>query len=286
MLISWIFAVILVVILGVSIAFALRVFHNSGKGELAANEDLKEINLFSIMSKKNKKEAAREMQLKITELEDACENYSSQFKRLNHRIELLENGSLQPKKETDEADWEEFYKQEKIERENIKLELADTTDALHYAEEKLLLNEDNSRLLSELESRIERQLNELHILQNKIEELQRNLEGAQNREKELMEQLDIAKAIEQEFTSLQKNYTSLISENDGLHQRVSELSNNEISLEQAKQKLSEMESLLDAHDYEKVEIKSTVDNILSENTALSNKLKDLLEKFSEEKYAE
>jgi hypothetical protein len=66
---------------------------------------------------------------------------------------------------------------------------------------------------------------------------------------------------------------------------VSELSNNEISLEQAKQKLSEMESLLDAHDYEKVEIKSTVDNILSENTALSNKLKDLLEKFSEEKYA-
>ncbi len=284
MVISWILAIILVIILGVSIAFALRVFYNSS-GEMRSNGDFKETKLFSIMSKRDKKEIAREMKLKITELEETAENYSNQFKRLHHRIELLEKGPHQPQKKDAESDWENAYLQEKAERENIELELADTTDALRYAEEKLLAGEDNSQALSALESKLERQLNESHSFENKIEDLQRRIAGAENREKELMQELDNAKRMEQELQALQKNYTSLISENDDLHQQLTDLRNNEILLEQARHRLTEVESQLDAHDYEKAEIKHTVDNILAENTSLSNKLKNLLEKFSEEKYA-
>jgi DNA repair exonuclease SbcCD ATPase subunit len=284
MAISWILAIILVIILGISIAFALRVFYNSS-GEMRKDGDVAETNLFSMMSKKDKKEIAREMKLKITELEENVENYSNQFKRLNHRIELLEREPGKTHKKEEETDWENAYRQEKIDRENIELELADTTDALRHAEEKLITSDENSQTLSTLESKLERQFNESHILQNKIEELQRRMVGAENREQELMEELEHAKKVEQEFKALQKNYNSLISENDDLHQRLATLSKNETLLAQTKQKLTEVESMLDAHDFEKTQIKNTVDNILAENTSLSNKLKDLLEKFTEEKYA-
>lgn len=284
MAISWILAIILVIILGISIAFALRVFYNSS-GEIDKESDAAETNLFSIMAKKDKKEIARQMKLKISELEDAVENYSNQFKRLNHRIEMLERDSGKSQKKETETDWENAYQQEKSDRENIELELADANDALRHAEEKLSTNEENSHIISTLESKLERQLNESHILQNKIEELQRKMVGAENREKELMEELEHAKKIEEEFTALQKNYNSLTSENDDLHQRLATLNTNETLLAQTKQKLIEVESMLDANEFEKKQIKNTVDNILVENTSLSNKLKDLLEKFTEEKYA-
>lgn len=284
MAISWILAIILVIILGISIAFALRVFYNSS-GEMRNNVDFKETKLFSLMSKKDKKEIGREMKLKITELEDAVENYSNQFKRLSHRLELLEKDSHQPQKKEIESDWEKAYLNEKADRENIELELADATDALRHTEEKLLSSEENSQAISILESKLERQLNESHTFQNKIEDLQRRIVGAENREKELMAELENSRKLEQELQSLQKNYTSLISENDDLHQQLTDFRNNEILLEQARHRLTEVESMLDAHDYEKTEIKNTVDNILAENTSLSNKLKDLLEKFTEEKYA-
>lgn len=249
------------------------------------NGEAKEFNIFSIMSKKNKREAVREMKTKITELEEACENYSTQFKRLNHRIELLEKSPRQQIKEEPEFDWENSFKQEKEAKDAAEFDLADATDALRYAEEKLALMEENSHTISTLESRLEEQLNEMHVLQNKIEELQNKAEGAENRERELMEELQIANGMQQELKVLQKKYTSLISENDELHRRLTELTNTGLLLEQAKQRLTETESLLEAHDYEKIEIKSTVDNILAENTALTNKLKELLEKFTEEKYA-
>lgn len=284
MAISWILAIILVIILGISIAFALRVFYNSSS-EMDKEGEPAETNLFSIMAKKDKKEIARQMKLKISELEDAVENYSNQFKRLNHRIEMLERDSGKPQKKEAEKDWENAYHQEKSDRENIELELADANDALRHAEEKLSINEENSHLVSTLESKLERHLNESHILQNKIEELQRKIFGAENREKELMEELEHAKKIEEEFKALQKNYNSLISENDDLHQRLTTLNTNETLLAQTKQKLIEVESMLDANEFEKKQIKNTVDNILAENTSLSNKLKDLLEKFTEEKYA-
>ncbi len=284
MAISWILAIILVIILGISIAFALRVFYNSS-GDMRKDSDVAETNLLSIMSKKDKKGIASEMKLKISELEDALENYSNQFKRVHHRIELLEREPVKTHKKEAEMDWENAYRQEKLDRENIELELADITDALRHAEEKLLISEENSQFLSTLESKLERQSNESHILQNKIEELQRRMVGAENKEKELMEELEYAKKIEQEFNALQKNYNSLISENDDLHQQVITLSENETLLAQTKQKLTEVESMLDAYDFEKTQIKNTVDTILAENTALSKKLKDLFEKFTEEKYA-
>lgn len=284
MAISWILAIILVIILGISIAFALRVFYNSS-GEMNKEDDAAETNLFSIMAKKDKKEIARQMKLKISELEETVENYSNQFKRLNHRIEMLERDSGKPQKKEAETDWENAYLQEKSDRENIELELADANDALRHAEEKLSVNEDNSHIISTLESKLERQLNESHVLQNKIEELQRKMVGAENREKELMEELEHAKKIEEEFKALQKNYNSLISENDDLHQRLTVLNTNEALLAHTKQKLIEVESILDANEFEKKQIKNTVDNILAENTSLSNKLKNLLEKFTEEKYA-
>jgi regulator of replication initiation timing len=49
--------------------------------------------------------------------------------------------------------------------------------------------------------------------------------------------------------------------------------------------LTELESNLESFEYEKTEIKHTVEEIISENTTLSQKLQELQEKLASEKYA-
>ena len=278
----WLWWIVSILVLAGSVMFSLYIF----LGGYKISPVKKEVFLEKPYTKRpypfSKGQVIASLKLKLQAVENNALFYSSELKKLQQRIQLLEKGK--GAKVYDNENWEELYYNLHDEKEKLENELDFANQALLNAQHKVNQLEAKERDWKETQSELEAQLDKAHILQNEIGELQRVLEGAGEREKELELELEAYKNIKSDFELLQQEYAHIQSEADELRNRIQDINKRDVLLQQKINRLTELESTIEISEYEKMDIRKSLEEIITENEALAAKLQELQEKLHAERY--
>ncbi|MEO5984046.1 MAG: hypothetical protein ABIP80_00995 [Ferruginibacter sp.] len=286
----WIWWIVSMAILTISIIISLYIFYSSYKRSPEKNDfSLKtndtNVNRFIPLTKQ---QVISSLKLKLQSVENNSMLYYTELKNLQQRIQALEKnkGTVDQKDKSinDDEDWQELYYDLHDEKEKMESELDLTNQKLEENENLVLELKRRETLGKEKRSELENELNQAQTLQNKIGELQRELEGARGREKDLQQQLEAQKELYKDFELLQQQYAYVQSEADELKNRILDINNRDILLQQKINRLTELESTIKISEYEKLDIRKNIEEIIKENEALVGKLQELQEKLNSEKY--
>ncbi len=286
----WIWWIVSMAILTISIIISLYIFYNSYRGSPEKKDfSLKtnDTNLSRFIPG-TKQQVISSLKLKLQSVENNSMLYYTELKNLQQRIQALEKnkGTVDQKDKSinDDENWEELYYDLHDEKEKMESELDLTNQKLEENENLVLELKRRETLWKEKRSELENELNQAQTLQNKIGDLQRELEGARGREKDLQQQLEAQKELYKDFELLQQQYAYVQSEADELKNRIMDINNRDILLQQKINRLTELESTIKISEYEKMDIRKNIEEIIKENEALVAKLQELQEKLNSEKY--
>lgn len=286
----WIWWIVSMVILTISIIISIYIFYNSYRGSPEKKDfSLKtnDTNLSRFIPG-TKQQVISSLKLKLQSVENNSMLYYTELKNLQQRIQALEKnkGTVDQKDKSinDDENWEELYYDLHDEKEKMESELDLTNQKLEENENLVLELKRRETLWKEKRSELENELNQAQTLQNKIGDLQRELEGARGREKDLQQQLEAQKELYKDFELLQQQYAHVQSEADELKNRIMDINNRDILLQQKINRLTELESTIKISEYEKMDIRKNIEEIIKENEALVAKLQELQEKLNSEKY--
>ncbi|MGI8583370.1 MAG: hypothetical protein ACR2KX_14310 [Chitinophagaceae bacterium] len=286
----WIWWIVSMVILTISILISIYIFYNSYRGSPEKKDfSLKtnDTNLSRFIPG-TKQQVISSLKLKLQSVENNSMLYYTELKNLQQRIQALEKnkGTVDQKDKSinDDENWEELYYDLHDEKEKMESELDLTNQKLEENENLVLELKRRETLWKEKRSELENELNQAQTLQNKIGDLQRELEGARGREKDLQQQLEAQKELYKDFELLQQQYAYVQSEADELKNRIMDINNRDILLQQKINRLTELESTIKISEYEKMDIRKNIEEIIKENEALVAKLQELQEKLNSEKY--
>ncbi len=286
----WIWWIVSMVILTISIIISIYIFYNSYRGSPEKKDfSLKtnDTNLSRFIPG-TKQQVISSLKLKLQSVENNSMLYYTELKNLQQRIQALEKnkGTVDQKDKSinDDENWEELYYDLHDEKEKMESELDLTNQKLEENENLVLELKRRETLWKEKRSELENELNQAQTLQNKIGDLQRELEGARGREKDLQQQLEAQKELYKDFELLQQQYAYVQSEADELKNRIMDINNRDILLQQKINRLTELESTIKISEYEKMDIRKNIEEIIKENGALVAKLQELQEKLNSEKY--
>ena len=98
---------------------------------------------------------------------------------------------------------------------------------------------------TELRSKVDMQLADLHHLQNIIGVMEQSAEGAANREREILEDLDSALEIRERYAALYREHIQLQSNYDAVLEEADEWRKSVLSMETRLVVMGELESRLD-----------------------------------------
>ena len=153
---------------------------------------------------------------------------------------------------------EEQLKQVISENEYLQVQLQDVNDILIKREQELLIINEYADEASELRSKLEVQLNELHSMQNRIGEKQRQALGAEEREIELQEELTTSAKLQQQYNELLQENTYMQTQLSDLNFQVEELNARCIELQKIANRIGELESKLSITTIERDELKTAL----------------------------
>ena len=283
----WLWLILSIIILAACIIFALRIFATSYNfiipkpDEKTASQQTTKV-LFSVFRQES---SINELKTKIKIIE---ENYLAQFNKLQQRIDFLDNQKVKANKWKDEDDdggWEELYYKTLKDKENAEEALdvaAETEETLRLRIKEL---ENKQSDLHQIQAQIKDEQSGVQSLKNRIEMLQHEASAGTEREKLLVEEVSSLKKVKRDHELLQHLYAHLLTEADELKLRIHEITNRDISLTKKINRLNELESNFEISESEKVNLKKSVEEIITENEALSAKLQELQDKLSTERYA-
>ena len=149
----------------------------------------------------------------------------------------------------------EHVKQLVQENEYLQAQLEDINMVLAEREEELQLLKQNAAEATELRSRLDLQLEELHSMQNHLGKKEQQAEGAEEREFELQQELTAAAKLQQQYNELVTHYTYIQTQLIDLLLRVEELNGRNLELQNIANKLGEVESQLANTVIERDELK-------------------------------
>lgn len=180
----WIWWIVSMVILTISIIISIYIFYNSYRGSPEKKDfSLKtnDTNLSRFIPG-TKQQVISSLKLKLQSVENNSMLYYTELKNLQQRIQALEKnkGTVDQKDKSinDDENWEELYYDLHDEKEKMESELDLTNQKLEENENLVLELKRRETLWKEKRSELENELNQAQTLQNKIGDLQRELEGA------------------------------------------------------------------------------------------------------------
>ena len=153
----------------------------------------------------------------------------------------------------------EQVKQLVSENELLQVQLQDINYVLSEREQELLELRENAADSSELMSRLDMQLDELHSMQNLIGKKDQQAEGAEERELELQEELTESAKLLQQYNELLQEHIYLQTQLSGLQLQVQELGAGNLRLQKIANKVGELESELANTVIERDELKTALE---------------------------
>lgn len=130
------------------------------------------------------------------------------------------------------------------ENEYLQVQLEDVNMVLAEREEELQLYKKNAAEASELKSRLDAQLEDLHSLQDKIGDQEQQAMGAEEREFELQQELTAAAKLQNQYNEMVTHYTYIQTQLTDVQQRLEELNTRNSALQKIASKIGELESQL------------------------------------------
>ncbi len=153
----------------------------------------------------------------------------------------------------------EQVKQLITENELLQVQLQDLNDVLFEREQELLLWKENNNKTSNLQSRLDIQLDELHSMQNLIGLKQQQAEGAKDRELEMYEELTESAELLKQYNELLQEHIYLQTQLTDLKLQVEDLKAVNQWLQKIADKIGELESQLANTVIERNELKKALE---------------------------
>lgn len=130
------------------------------------------------------------------------------------------------------------------ENELLQLQLAELNLILSAREEELALLRKEAAGATELRSRLDAQLDEIHSMQNLLGRREQQVQGAEERELELHQELTASIQLQHRYQELESAYAYLQAQLTDLQNRYGDLQNRNQELQQMAARLAESESTL------------------------------------------
>lgn len=153
----------------------------------------------------------------------------------------------------------EQVKQLILENELLQVQLQEVNEVLFEREQELLLWKENNAETSNLQSRLDMQLDELQSMQNLIGLKQQQAEGAKERELQMYEELTESAELLRQYNELLQEHIYLQTQLAGLKLQVEDLKAGNLRLQKIADKIGELESQLANTVIEKNELKNALE---------------------------
>ena len=153
----------------------------------------------------------------------------------------------------------EQVKQLILENELLQVQLQEVNEVLFEREQELLLWKENNAETSNLQSRLDMQLDELQSMQNLIGLKQQQAEGAKERELQMYEELTELAELLRQYNELLQEHIYLQTQLAGLKLQVEDLKAGNLRLQKIADKIGELESQLANTVIEKNELKNALE---------------------------
>ena len=153
----------------------------------------------------------------------------------------------------------EQVKQLILENELLQVQLQEVNEVLFEREQELLLWKENNAETSNLQSRLDMQLDELQSMQNLIGLKQQQAEGAKEREQQMYEELTESAELLRQYNELLQEHIYLQTQLAGLKLQVEDLKAGNLRLQKIADKIGELESQLANTVIEKNELKNALE---------------------------
>lgn len=153
----------------------------------------------------------------------------------------------------------EQVKQLILENELLQVQLQEVNEVLFEREQELLLWKENNAETSNLQSRLDMQLDELQSMQNLIGLKQKQAEGAKERELQMYEELTESAELLRQYNELLQEHIYLQTQLAGLKLQVEDLKAGNLRLQKIADKIGELESQLANTVIEKNELKNALE---------------------------
>ncbi len=131
------------------------------------------------------------------------------------------------------------------ENESLQAEVKELNEILEIKAEEIAELKKNLREDTELRSRLDLQLDELHLMQNRIGQHQQKAAGAEEREWELQQELTQAAKLQQQYNTLFQQYTYTTTQLADVQEQLAKLKKRNSMLQQIAVKIGEMESSME-----------------------------------------
>ena len=144
------------------------------------------------------------------------------------------------------------------ENNSLQVQLEEVNTVLLIREQELAILKENAAKASELQSRLDAQLDELHCMQDHIGKKEQQAEGAEERELELQQELTEALRLQHTYNDLLQQHTYLYTQLSDIQEELSALKSRNLQLQQIADKTGELESHLANTVMERDDLKARI----------------------------
>lgn len=264
----WLWWIVSLVVLVISILFASRVFITSRKlrklvsyGDSLTGNKSESHKPFFHATITNKGQEISELRSRLRALELSSNENNQQLTRLNDRLLRVERTKF-TKKTSDERLPDQELQQLHLalldRNTQLENELEITKQNLELSEQRFLEVGNDHKQAALQQSIADQQLYELKQQQNTINLLEQKLIGAMERENELRTQQAEEEYLKEELAQVKSKYLDLKSEAGELRNRIAELNKRDALLSFKLNQLSEMNSRLKNPGSERSEFQKKV----------------------------